>query len=139
MMAVRYPDKNIRNALISDASITQFVGHRVFNQYATPETPLPFIVTRRTGTEREQAFTVPVGVPRLTLNLVCYAATFEVARELADAVRRRLDGFGGYFDNTQVKQVAVEEERDELVQLAGSEKPPAFAVEMDLDIWWQET
>jgi hypothetical protein len=138
-MAVRYPDKNIRNALISDANVVQYVGHRVFAQYASPDDALPFIVTRRTGTEREQAFQHPVGVPRLTLNVVCYSDTYDEVRNLADAVRAVLDGYRGVFDNTEVKQTTVDEERDELVQLAGSEKPPAFAVEMDLDIWWQET
>lgn len=138
-MAIRYPDKVIRNALISDASVTQHVGHRVFSQYATPADALPFIVTRRSGISREQTFTAPMGVPQMTLTVVSYADTYEGVRDLADAVRDCLDGYGGSFDNTTVKQVALDEERDELVQLAGSEKPPAFSVEMDFDIWWQET
>lgn len=138
-MAIRYPDKVIRNALISEASVTQYVGHRVFSQYATPADALPFIVTRRSGIRREQTFTAPMGVPQLTLTVVCYAETYEDVRDLADAVRDCLDGYGSSFDNTTVKQVALDEERDELVQLAGSEKPPAFSVEMDFEIWWQET
>lgn len=138
-MAIRYPDKVIRNALISDASVTQHVGHRVFSQYATPADALPFIVTRRSGLRREQTFAGPMGVPQLTLTVVSYAETYEGVRDLADAVRDCLDGYTGSFDNTTVKQVALDEERDELVQLAGSEKPPAFSVEMDFEIWWQET
>lgn len=138
-MPIRYPDKVLRNALISDATVSGMVGDRVFNQTASPADPLPFIICRRSGIEREQTFGGPMGVPRLSMDFDLYAVTYEEVRELADAVRDVLDGFGGTFDNTTVKQVSLEDESDELVQLAGSEKPPAFAVKMSFDIWWQET
>lgn len=138
-MAIRYPDAAIRNALVSDARVTSLLSHRVFSQYASPADQLPFVVLRRTGVEREQSFAGPIGLPKLSIDVEVYGETYESARDVADAVRRVLDGYGGFFDNTEVKNATLNDEQDELVQLAGSEKPPAFAIRMSFDVLWQET
>jgi len=80
-----------------------------------------------------------MGVPRLSVEFSIYAATYEACREVADGMRRVLDGYGGTVDNVVVRQVSLEQESDDFVALAGTEMPPAFQITMVFDVWWQET
>jgi hypothetical protein len=41
-------------------------------------------------------------------------------------------------DNTEVKQTALIDEADDLVEVEGAESP-LYVVKQTYDIWWQET
>lgn len=138
-MILKSPEAVLWNAVISDASVTSIIGHRIYPQLAPAVAALPFMTWRRTGITREQTLSVPMGVPRVSVDFVCFAETYIEARKLADAVRTVLDGYGGTFDNTQVRQCSLESENDDVVSLDGSEVPNAYAVTQTYDIWWQET
>lgn len=133
------PEAVLRNAIISDASVTSQIGHRVFSDLAASQDDLPFVTYRRTDINREQTLDNPMGVPRVSVEFTVFATTRLQSRQIADEVRRVLDGFGGYFDNTQVRQTSLESESDEVVALDGSEMPNAYAISQTYDIWWQET
>lgn len=136
---LKSPESVLRNAIISDASVTSQIGHRVFSDLAASQDNLPFITYRRTDINREQTLESPMGVPRLSVEFTIFATTRLQSRQIADDVRRVLDGFGGHFDNTQVRQTSLESESDEVIALDGSEMPNAYAVSQTYDIWWQET
>jgi len=136
---LKTPESVLRNALISDAAVTQHIGHRVLYDLAGSEDSLPFINYRRADISREQTLAFPMGVPRVSVEFTIYATTRLESRQIADEVRRVLDGFGGSFDNTTVKQTSLESESDEVITLDGSELPGVYAVTQTYDIWWQET
>lgn len=136
---LKTPESVLRNALISDAAVTQHIGHRVLYDLAGSEDSLPFINYRRADISREQTLSYPMGVPRVSVEFTIYATTRLQSRQIADEVRRVLDGFGGSFDNTTVKQTSLESENDEVITLDGSELPGVYAVTQTYDIWWQET
>jgi hypothetical protein len=72
------------------------------------------------------------------MELFAYGETYESARDLADKCRVVLDGYGGTLDNTEVKQTALVDEADDLVEVEGAESP-LYLVKQTYDIWWQET
>lgn len=135
----RSPEAVLRNALISDASVTQYVGHRVFYDLAASEDSLPFITYRRADIRREQTLSYPMGVPTVSVEIAVYATSRLVARKIADAARSVLDGYVGSFDNTTVRQTSLESESDDVIALDGAELPSAYAVTQTYDVLWQET
>lgn len=135
----RSPEAVLRNALISDASVTQYVGHRVFYDLAASEDSLPFITYRRADIRREQTLSYPMGVPTVSVEIAVYATSRLVARKIADAARSVLDGYVGSFDNTTVRQTSLEGESDDVIALDGAELPSAYAVTQTYDVLWQET
>lgn len=135
----RSPEAVLRNALISDASVTQYVGHRVFYDLAASEDSLPFITYRRADIRREQTLSYPMGVPTVSVEIAVYATSRLVARKIADAARSVLDGYVGSFDNTTVRQTSLESESDDVIALDGAELPNAYAVTQTYDVLWQET
>jgi hypothetical protein len=99
---------------------------------------LPFVTWRRSGIQREQTLGRPMGMPRVSVEYSIYGTTYEEARQVADAMRLVLDGYGGTSNNTEVKQTSLEDESDDFVQLAGADLPPVYQVTQRYDCWWSE-
>jgi len=136
---LKSPETVLWNAMVSDASVTSMVGHRVYPHLAQAGDSFPFVTWRRTGISREQTLGNPMGVPTVSVSVSIYAVTYLAARKIADAIRDALDGYGGTFDNTEVKRASLTSESDEVVVLEGSEVPTAYSVSQDYEVLWQET
>jgi hypothetical protein len=137
-MPAKYPESVLRTALVGSTAVTALVGTRVYPVLAPASAAIPFVTWRRAGIEREQTLGGPMGMPRVTVEFSIYGSTYEQAREVADAMRLVLDGYGGTADNTEVKQTSLEDESDDFVTLAGADLPPVYQVTQRYDVWWNE-
>lgn len=132
-------DNAIRTVLMLSPDVAMLVGTKIHPVMASSSTALPFITYRRGGIQRQQTLQNPAGVPRVSYEVQVYAATYEAARTVADAVRQTLDGYAGTIDNTVIHQCSLENEVDDFVALAGADMPPAYQITLTYDVWWQET
>jgi hypothetical protein len=135
---LRSPESVLSNALATAPAVAILVGTRVYPLLAPASAALPFITWRRVGIEREQTLGQPSGMPRVSVECVMYGTTYQEARSLADAVRAVLDGYGGFFDNTTVRQTALQDESDDFVTLAGTDLPPVYQITQRYDVMWSE-
>lgn len=136
---MKSPEAVLRSALVGSTAVTTLIGTRVYPVIAPATAPLPLVTWRRTGITRSQTLGAPLGVPQVSVEYQIYAATYEAAREIADAMRVILDGYGGTVDNTIVKQTSLDNESDEFVQLQGSDLPAVYQITQTYEVWWQET
>lgn len=138
-MSLKSPESVLRSALVGTTSVTSLVSAKIYPVLAPASAGLPFVTWRRSGINREQTLSGPMGVPRVSVEYSIYGSTYEEARRVADAMRLVLDGYGGTADNTEVKQTSLENESDDFVQLAGADLPPVYQITQTYDVWWQET
>ena len=103
-MPLKSPEAVLRSALIAAPAVSALVGSRIYPVLAPATAALPLVTWRRSGVQREQTLGLPMGMPRVSVEYSIYGTTYEQARELADAMRVVLDGYGGTADNTTVKQ-----------------------------------
>lgn len=136
---MKSPEAVLRSALVGNTSVTSMVGTRVYPLLAPKTAALPFITWRRSGISREHTLAGPMGMPNVSVEMQSFAATYEDVRELADRVRVVLDGYGGTVNNVEVKNVSLEQESDDFVQLAGGELPPVYQVTQTFNVLWQES
>jgi hypothetical protein len=136
---MKSPEAVLRTALVSSTAVTSLVSTRIYPVLAPSSASLPFVTWRRTGIQREQTLRNPMGMPRVTLEYQVYGVTYDQTREVADAMRVVLDGYGGQSENTVVDQVSLENESDDFVSLGGAEMPPAYQITQTYDIRWQES
>lgn len=136
---LKSPEQAVKHRIESSPALARLVGFRVFPIIAPVSAQLPFILYQRSTIERNQTLSVPVGVPRVAMQIDTYAATYEEAREIADALRANLDGWTGSAYGVDVKHIALDTERDGFVQLDGSELPPVYQINQTFDVSWQET
>lgn len=138
-MAFKSPEAVLRSALVSNSAANTLLGGRIYPVLAPATATLPFVTWRRRGIQREQTLGNPMGVPRVSLEFAIYGTTYEAARDVADAMRGVLDGYGATVDNVVVRQVSLEDESDDFVTLQGADMPPVYQITQVFDVWWQET
>lgn len=136
---MKSPEAVLRSALVGTSAVTTLIGSRIYPVMAPASAPLPLVTWRRAGISRSHTLSAPMGVPQVTIEYQIYAATYETARDIADAMRVVLDGYGGTVDNVTIRQTSLENEVDEFVQLQGSELPAVYQITQNYDVWWQET
>lgn len=136
---LKSPEAVLMRHLLATPAVVRLVGRKVFAMMAPQSAGYPFITYRRTSTQREQTLTNPMGVPRLSVDFEIYAGGYEQAREVADACRAALDGYGGSALGCTVSQASLESEADDFVTLQGGDLPPAYQITQTYDIWWQES
>jgi hypothetical protein len=136
---VKSPEAVLRSALIANATVAGLVSTRVYPVVAPASAALPFVTWRRVAIRRQQTLGGPMGMPVTSVEYSIYGATYEQAREVADAMRSVLDGYGGTSNNTEVKQTSLEQESDDFVTLAGAELPPAYQITQQYDTFWIES
>ena len=138
-MSLKSPEAVLRTALVGTTAVTSLVSTRIYPVLAPATASLPFVTWRRSGINREQTLGGPMGVPRVSVEYAIYGSTYEQARDVADAMRLVLDGYGGTSNNTEVKQTSLEQESDDFVTLTGADLPPVNQITQSYDVWWQET
>jgi hypothetical protein len=136
---MKSPEAFVGTVLTGDPRVAGIIADRVFPVLAPASAAIPFAVWRRQAVNREQTLGGPVGLPTVTLSLDMYAETYEAVRDLADACREALDGWGGSLGNSiSVRLVSLLNESDGFVQLAGGDLPPVYSVTQTYTILWQE-
>ena len=138
-MALKSPEAVLRNALVTDADVQALISGRIYPLRYVGAAPIqfPLIIWRRARVLRDVGMNGPTGLPRVTVELYVYGTTYETARDLADKSRRVLDGFAGSLDNTEVRQVSLMDEADDLVEIDGAETS-LYLVRQTYDLFWVE-
>ena len=138
-MPLKSPEQGLATVLVSDPAVAAVVGQRVYPVIAPAAADLPFITWRRSGVQRSHTLGGPMGMPTVVMSVDLYAVTYEAVRELADRIRRALDGYGGSpSDSVVVDNVSLDNEADGFIQLAGGDLPPVYSVTQTYSIMWQE-
>lgn len=136
---MKSPEAVLRSALIANATFAGLAGTRVYPVIAPASASLPFVTWRRVAIRRQQTLGAPMGMPITSIEYSIYGATYEQARDVADAMRAVLDGYGGTSNNTEVRQTSLEQESDDFVTLAGADLPPAYQITQQYDTFWIES
>jgi hypothetical protein len=132
------PEAALKRQMDATPALALLIGTRTYPTLAPSSASLPFVTWRRVGVARVQTLQSPSGLSKVTVEYSIFGATYESCREVADALRLTLDGYGGTVLNCNVSQVSLENENDDFVTLAGADLPPAYQITQQYDVTWQE-
>lgn len=136
---LKSPEKAAARAIAADPAVAALLGERIWPVIAPQSASLPFATWRRTGVQRSQTLSGPMGMATVLLAVDVFSTTYEEARDIADRVRSVLDGWGGpVSEYVSVRNVSLDSESDGFVQLAGGDLPPVYQVTQSYSILWQE-
>lgn len=110
-------ETGLRAYLLSQTTVTNVIGQRMFPVKMPAAQSYPAIVFMRRSTERDYHQGGALGGPRATTVLHCLADDYTEASALANAVRLLVDGaHNTTWDTTAIKLCVVADESDQFFQ-----------------------
>jgi hypothetical protein len=94
------------------SAVTTLVSTRVYPDILPQSPTLPAITYSQVSAVRVRDLTGPAGKSRHRISIHCWATTHAGARAVADALRQGIDGFQGWWQDTFVGSVTLENEFD---------------------------
>jgi hypothetical protein len=87
--------------------LSGFASGRVYALRAPQNSPTPFIVYQRIGSERWRSINNPSGIGQAVIQIDAYADTFADSKNLAAQIESALDGFRGlvYYGSNSPQDV----------------------------------
>lgn len=128
-----FPEKWLRSRI---ASATTAGVHPVL---ATQNAPYPLVVYRRSGTRRDRGVGHGnFGVPVATFSVSIVAETYGQAKEIADAVRLKVDNFTGDADGVKILMTVLAAESDNMERPPEGQAKPLYRVDQVYEVRFQE-
>lgn len=120
--------------LEADSTVAGLVGERIWPNRIEQFEAMPAITYLRVSTPRTKSHGGPSGLasPRIQVN--CWGSDATTARQVAEAVRRKVDGWSGVAGGVRVDGIFVDGDRDDLDTERGIQR-----IILDLRVWHGET
>jgi hypothetical protein len=135
------PEKHVYMKLASTPAVARLVGFQIY-PIAVPKSgaSMPLIAYRRVNIQRESTLTGPLFQPVVSLQISCWALSYDAVRELADEVRLALDGNTGTLAGVTISDMRLVSEVDDYIDPTevGAQLPPAYEVRQLYSIRWSE-
>lgn len=127
----------LRAFLLADPAIAAIISTRMYPVQLPQNPALPAIRYFRVSGNRPQSTTGPLGQTNPRVQIDCYALKFQDANDLAELVRKRLDGYRGPAgdDGDFIQGAFFQTERDLWEE---QPLPGMYAVSRDYMIWFRE-
>ena len=127
------PEKWLRSRL--DSATTAGI-HPIL---APQNAPFPLVVYRRTGTRRERNMIGSVGRPVATFSVSAVAETYTEAKDIAEALRLKVDNFTGGYNGLTIVYAALVSEADNMERPPEGQANPLFRVDQVYEVRFHES
>lgn len=121
--------------LVHDASLSAFVGNRVYPLVAPNYVETPYIAYKRVSGPRWRSISGPSGVAQPRIQIDVYDLTYAGAKATAKAVRKALDGYRGVIGGIVIGGITVSSDHD---MIEDTVSPMLYRVNIDIIVTHQE-
>ncbi len=134
-------EKGLYAYLTNESDITDIVSLRIFPMIVPETESYPAITYDRTSGDPKMTNDGESGLIETNFILKCWATTYAGAKDLAEALRLVLNGFGkSTMGAVTVNRSAMTDDSDMTPEYEGNtSRIKAYGVAFDLQIWYQQT
>lgn len=129
----------IVDKLKGSAAVNAIVGQRIAPWESTQSLTLPNITYLRVSSNREHIMAGSDGFCHAMIQIDCWAATYSAAKDLAEAVRRTLDGYKGTVQGHYIGVIQNTMDRDVPQRLSTGSERSLFRVLQEYRVSFRET
>jgi hypothetical protein len=123
----------------TDTTIATLIGSRLFPNKIPQGASLPAAEYKQEAGKREHTMTGPVGMVDSKYTIVCYGTGYSAAKELAEAVRKRLDGYNGIVEGVTIDVIMLIDEFDVPEFKPGTDILNRYGKSLTFVVWFKET
>lgn len=140
-------ETSLQHFVLTDTDISALLVHdneagteqeHMFPVFASAKAVAPYIVYRRSATDRSRTMSGPTGHAQPTFILTCWAKSYDESIDLATKVRARLDGEKGTWSGVSIEHCNVTDETDAFNPSPELEEKQFFGRELTVEIQHEE-
>lgn len=137
MPSVTYIDEALKQALAGDAAIALLVGSRIYQRQAPQGSAYPLVVFDMNTQSRDEFNDLrgSSGLTRATFTVACISDSLEEVRNLARAVRTRLD----YRSEHPIRLSVVKDEDESQEPNPSGDQLPVHRTDLSVEITYTAT
>lgn len=137
MPAVTYIDEALKQCLAGDAEIALLIGSKIYQVQAPQGAAFPFVVFERNTQSRDEFNDLlgSSGLTRARYTVACISDSLEEVRNLARAVRNRLD----YRSEHPIRLAVVKDEDEQQEPAASGDQLPVHRTDLSVEITYTAT
>lgn len=127
----------LRTHILGDTDITNLVGQRMYPVKLPQDPTMPAISYFRVSGIRHKSYGGPSGLAGPRIQIDAWAGEpsgYKTAKELADLIRKRLDGFSGLLGTDRIWGAFLENDTDMY-----EDETKLHRVSQDYFVWYKET
>lgn len=135
-------DNTIETALyatvIEDATVNAIIGTRFFPNVVPQSAKIPAATYMQISGPRVHSVEGALGMVKARYQINCWAAKYSTVKDLAEAIRKQLDGFSGTVNTVQIQSIMLVDEGDFPKLTDDAEVTLRYGKRLDFIIWFQE-
>jgi hypothetical protein len=134
----------INTVLRANATVMALTFGRVSPLMAAQGTEYPYVTYQRIATERLRCTEGPSLLASALMQLTIFDGrsgydVYASVREIAEAVRKALDGYSGTAGGVVCPCITVDGERDQPIFPSDGGDQPIAGIQIDVSVWYEET
>ena len=131
-------EKALCTILNNTAAVTDIIGTSIYPEVLSPDATLPALVYQQISGVRDHVTAGPSGLASPRFQLTCWAATYQRAAELAEAVRQTLDGYSGTVVGIIIQAIHLLDESDMPSVRPDNKEQTRRGKRLDFQVWHKE-
>jgi hypothetical protein len=125
--------------ITTDSTIVALMGTRLFPNKIPQGQPLPAAEYQQNKGDREHDMEGAVGMVNSEYTVICYGESYSAAKELAEAVRKRLDGYSGIVGGVTIDVMMLTDELDKPEFKPGTDILSRYGKQLTFTVWFKES
>lgn len=138
-MATDTIEKALYSLLASDGDISALVATRIYPNNVPQDEAAPQITYMQMDGVRDHTMEGPAGLVESRWEMVGWTETYAEARELATAIRQRLDSYRGTVGTVEIQGIFMDDEDDGPQRMPGVDSAGKWSKYMNFRVWYKET
>jgi hypothetical protein len=132
-------EKALFTHVTSDTVIAALIGTRFFPNQIPQKESLPAATYQQGKGDREHDMEGAVGMVNSEYTVICYGESYSAAKELAEAVRKRLDGYSGIVGGVTIDVIMLTDELDVPEFKPGTDILSRYGKRLTFTVWFKES
>src|SRR3989304_3050319 len=100
-------EKALFTHVTTDTAIAALIGQRLFPNKIPQGQPLPAAEYTQSKGDRVHHMEGPAGMVDSEYTIICYGESYSSAKTLAEAVRKRMDGYSGIVEGVTIDVIML--------------------------------
>lgn len=131
-------DEALYDLLATHSALTAYVKTRIFPLVIPQGTVMPCVTYQQITGQRQHTSGGAFGTVQSTFQIDCWSETPKQAHQIAEVIRKLLDGYQDTNESMYIQAAFLMDEGDTINTVAGTDELTRFGKRLDFEIWFSE-